>query len=149
MATFEVRVMNLVGDTLTTGDLAITTEMLDTWLTKGAAKIIGLMPPPLWKFFSSEPAAFTPTAGIAIENHKIKNVFRNDGTIDQPSRLIEESLRGRALDSEDINYATVTDPSHYIDYSTTATATLKIIPVSGTAVGKIIPLRNRIIGTES
>lgn len=137
MATFEVRITNKVGEALGSS-LSLTTEMYDEWCTEGASNIIGMMPPQLWKLFASEPAAFAPTTGIAIENHKIKNVFRNDGARDQPSRLIEESLRGRVLDSEDINYATNTDPSHYVDYSTTGTPTLKIIPVSGTAVGKII-----------
>ena len=140
MANFETRVINKISDTLTTGDLTVTTDMLDVWLGEGARYIIGKMPPMLWKYFSKEDAAFAPTTGLAVENHKIINVFRNDGTIDQPARQIPESLRGRALDSSDINYATNTDPEWYIDSSTTATPTLKILPVSATAVGKVIRL---------
>ncbi len=138
LQTFELQLLDLVGEALA-GDLGLDTEFFDDVLTNGARVIIGKMPAPLWRFFGSEPAAFAPTTGIAIENHKIKDVFRNDGTIDQPCRQIPENLRGRALDSDDINYATITDPAYYTDYSTTATPTLKIIPTSATATkGKII-----------
>ncbi|KKK79122.1 hypothetical protein LCGC14_2836690, partial [marine sediment metagenome] len=138
LQTFENQLLDLVGEALA-GDLGLDTEMFDDWLTNGARVIISRMPSPLWRFFGSEPSAFAPTSGIEVENFKIKNVYRNDGTIDQPSRLIEESMRGRALDSDDMNYATITDPAYYIDYDTTGTPTLKIIPVSATStIGKII-----------
>ncbi len=142
MATvFETQVMNKVGEALITGKLAITTAMLDDWLTEGAQVIISKMPAPLWRLFAKEDAAFAPTTGLAVESHKIVDVFRNDGTIDQPCRQIDENMRGRHLDTEDIGYATVTDPNWYVDYSTTATPTLKIIPVSATAtIGKVIRL---------
>jgi hypothetical protein len=38
---------------------------------------------------------------------------RNDGTIDQPCRLIPAWKRGRAADSSDMEYATATDPVYY------------------------------------
>ena len=142
MATvFETRVMDKVGEALITGDLGITTEMLDVWLGEGARYVISKQPSQLWRLFAKEDAAFAPTTGLEVENHKIVGVFRNDGTIDQPARQIDESLRGRVLDSADINYATITDPNWYVDYSTTATPTLKIVPVSATTtIGKVIRL---------
>ena len=138
LQTFELQLLDLVGEALA-GDLGLDTEFFDDILTNGARVIIGKMPAPLWRFFGSEPSAFAPTTGIAVENFKIKDVFRNDGTIDQPCRRIPEFLRGRALDSDEMIYATVTDPVYYMDYSTTGTPTLKIIPTSATATkGKII-----------
>ena len=137
LQTYELRLLDKIGEALS-ADLGLDTEMFDDWLTEGARVIIGKMPAPLWRFFGSEPSAFAPTTGIVVENFKVKDVFRNDGTRDQPCRRIPEFLRGRALDSDEMTYATATDPVYYIDYSTTATPTLKILPVSGTAVGKII-----------
>ncbi len=140
LQTFEIRILDKVGEALA-GNLGLDTEMLDDWTTEAAQVIISKMPAPLWRLFAKEDATFAPTTGLVIESHKIVDVFRYDGTIDQPCRKIPENLRGRALDSEDINYATSTDPNWYVDYSATATPTLKIIPVSATStLGKVIRL---------
>ena len=137
MQTFETQIMNLVGDTLTTGDLAVTATMLDDWTTNGARTIISKMPKPLWSLFAVAGTAFAPTTGTVIESQKIIQAFRSDGTIQQPCRMIPENLKGRATDSSDINYATATDPSAYVDFTASATPTLKILPVSATALGYV------------
>jgi len=137
MQSFKQRVLDKIGDTVTTGDLAVTGTMISDWTNEGAKAIIGKMPKPLWHFFAKGSAAFAPTTGTAIESQKIINVFRSDGTINQPCRMIPETLKGRALDSSEVNYATTTDPAAYVDFSTTATPTLKILPVSATAVGYV------------
>lgn len=136
LQTFELRLLDKVGEALA-GDLGLDTEMLDDWLIEGARYVISKQPPQLWRLFAKEDAAFAPTTGLTVEGHKIVDVFRNDGTIDQSCRQIPENLRGRALDSDDINYATVTDPNWYVDSSTTATPTLKIIPVSVSNIAKV------------
>ena len=137
MQSFKQRVLDKIGDNVTTGDLAVTGTMISDWTNEGAKAIIGKMPKPLWHFFAKGSAAFAPTTGTAIESQKIINVFRSDGTINQPCRMIPETLKGRALDSSEVNYATPTDPAAYVDFSTTATPTLKILPVSATAVGYV------------
>ena len=56
---------------------------------------------------------------------------RNDGTIDQPCRLIPARFKGRASDSDELDYATATDPIYYIESNY-----LNILPSSSSAVGK-------------
>ena len=136
LQTFSLRLLDKIGEALA-GDLGLDAGMFNDWLTEGTRKIISKMPKQLWKFFGKTPAAFAPTTGVVVESQKVIQAFRSDGTIQQPCRIIDEKLKGRATDTSEINYATATDPAAYVDFTTTATPTLKILPVSGTAVGYV------------
>lgn len=139
---FGSRVMDRLADTQTTGDLSVTSTMLKDWLSEGANDIVSRIPQKKLVFFAKEPAAFAPTTGVAVETDKIIDVFRNDGTIDQPCRVIPSRYRGRATDSDDLMYASETDPVWYIDQTTNGTQQLKILPTSASSIGKVVHVQN-------
>jgi len=84
------------------------------WLTDSAKEVINEMSDYLLAFCASEQS-FTSGTPNTLNTGKILNIFRNDGDIKQPCRQIPESNKGRATDSDDMNYATVTDPVYYIE----------------------------------
>ena len=105
MATFSAQVVDLVG--------AFCDETaLDSFVTEGANEVINAMPRAVMERVAEET---TVTDGsTASEGHKILHVLRNDGTIDQPCRLVLASKRGRIQDSSDMEFATTSDPAYYI-----------------------------------
>ena len=105
MATFSAQVVDLVG--------AFSDETaLDSFVTEGANEVINAMPRAVMERVAEET---TVTDGATTsEGHKILHVLRNDGTIDQPCRLVLASKRGRIQDSSDMEFATTSDPAYYI-----------------------------------
>ena len=105
MATFSAQVVDLVG--------AFSDETaLDSFITEGANEVINAMPRAVMERVAEET---TVTDGTTTsEGHKILHVLRNDGTIDQPCRLVLASKRGRIQDSSDMEFATTSDPAYYI-----------------------------------
>ena len=105
MATFSAQVVDLVG--------AFSDETaLDSFITEGANEVISAMPRAVMERVAEET---TVTDGTTTsEGHKILHVLRNDGTIDQPCRLVLASKRGRIQDSSDMEFATTSDPAYYI-----------------------------------
>ena len=95
------------------------------WLTDSAKEVINEMSDYLLAFCASEQS-FTSGTPNTLNTGKILNIFRNDGDIKQPCRQISESNKGRAMDSDDMNYATVTDPVYYIENNT-----IDVLPVGG------------------
>ena len=116
MATFEAQVEGLTSLSID-GSSAPTQTELTQFLSDGAIEIINFMPPALKQFCATEDT-FTSTAvgseAETLDSAQVLSVTRNDGTIDQPCRLIPPSLRGRVSDSDDMNAATTTDPVYYI-----------------------------------
>ena len=107
MATFSAQVVDLVG--------AFSDETaLDSFITEGANEVINAMPRSIMERVAEE-TTFTNT--ISSEGHKILHVLKNDGTIDQPCRLVLASKRGRIQDSSDMEFATSSDPAYYIQDS--------------------------------
>ena len=105
MATFSAQVVDLVG--------AFSDETaLDTFITEGANEVINVMPRPMQERVAEETAVSTGTT--TSEGHKVLHMLRNDGTIDQPCRRIPASQRGRVADSDDMEYATTSDPAYYV-----------------------------------
>ena len=122
MATFQEQVEGLTGLSIGTSP---TTGELTQFLTDGAKEIINQMPKHLLPLCSAEQS-FTSGSPDTLNTGKILNVFRNDGDIKQPCRQIDSSYKGRVLDSDDMDYASVTDPVYYIENNT-----IDVIPVSG------------------
>jgi hypothetical protein len=122
MATFQEQVEGLTGLSIGTSP---TTDELTQFLTDGAKEIINQMPKHLLPLCSSEQS-FTSGSPNTLNTGKILNVFRNDGDIKQPCRQIDSSYKGRVLDSDDMDYASVTDPVYYIENNA-----IDVIPVSG------------------
>ena len=107
MATFSAQVVDLVG--------AFSDETaLDSFITEGANEVINAMPRPIMERVAEE-TTFTNT--VSSEGHKVLHVLKNDGTIDQPCRLVLASKRGRIQDSSDMEFATSSDPAYYIQDS--------------------------------
>ena len=107
MANFDAQVIELVGTTYTTDQPA-----LDQFITEGANEVINAMPRALMERVAEETTVVDGTT--TSEGHKILHVLKNDGTIDQPCRLVLASKRGRIQDSSDMEYATTSDPAYYI-----------------------------------
>jgi hypothetical protein len=125
MATFEAQVEALTGLSID-GSSAPTQTELTQFLTDGAKEIINYLPKHLLPLCSAEET-FTSGTPNTLNTGKILNVFRNDGDIKQPCRQIDSSYKGRVLDSDDMDYASLTDPVYYIENNT-----IDVIPSNGT-----------------
>ena len=106
MANFDAQVVELVGVTYSTDQAA-----LDQFITEGANEVINAMPRSIMERVAKET---TFTNSTSSEGHKILHVLKNDGTIDQPCRLVLASKRGRIQDSSDMEFATSSDPAYYV-----------------------------------
>ena len=105
MATFSAQVVDLVG--------AFSDETaLDSFITEGANEVINAMPRSMQERVAEETAVSTGTT--TSEGHKVLYMLRTDGTIDQPCRRIPARQRGRVADSDDMEYATTSDPAYYV-----------------------------------
>ena len=111
MAAFKTQIEDLIGSV---GDDAA----LVSWLNDGGKELVNIMPSHLLSLCASQ-STFTSTAvgseAETLNTAKILNVFRNDGDIDQPCREIHSSIKGRVLDSSEMQYASITDPVYYIE----------------------------------
>jgi hypothetical protein len=128
----------MVGTVETTvGSGSSDTTAITSWLTDGAKEVINAMPPNLLILCAAEATPFTPQApgsessASVLNTGKVFNVRRNDGTIDQPCRMILSNVKGRASDPHDMDYATATDPVYYLESNN-----LNILPSASSAVGK-------------
>jgi len=107
MANFDAQVIELVGTTYTTDQ-----DALNQFITEGANEVINAMPRAIMERVAKETAVVDGTT--SSEGHKILHVLKNDGTIDQPCRLVLASKRGKIQDSSDMEFATTSDPAYYI-----------------------------------
>ena len=135
MATFQVQIEDMIGVVETTaGSATSDTTALSSFLTDGAKEVINMMNPSMLITCATEQT-FTPKAvgseDETLNTTKIFNVRRNDGTIDQPCRLIMSSMKGRASDSLEMDFASKTDPVYYLENNK-----INILPSSSTGVGK-------------
>jgi len=126
MATFEAQVEGLTSISID-GSSAPTQTELTQFLTDGAKEIINVLPPNLVDLCSSSQS-FTSGTADTLNTGKVLRVFRSDGDIKQPCRKVDAMQKGRFSDSEDMNYATVTDPVYYIENNS-----LDVLPVGGSA----------------
>ena len=135
MATFQVQIEDMIGVVETTaGSGSSDTTALSSFLTDGAKEVINMMPSSMLITCATEQT-FTPKAvgseDETLNTTKIFNVRRNDGTIDQPCRLIMSSMKGRASDPLEMDFASETDPVYYLENNK-----INILPSASTAVGK-------------
>jgi len=126
MATFEAQVEGLTSISID-GSSAPTQTELTQFLTDGAKEIINVLPPNLVDLCAASQS-FTSGTASTLNTGKVLRVFRSDGDIKQPCRKVDAMQKGRFSDSEDMNYATVTDPIYYIENNS-----LDILPVGGSA----------------
>jgi len=113
MATFEAQVEGLTSLSID-GSSAPTQTELTQFLTDGAKEILSVIPKQKKAMYSTSNTLDSGDTTLTIGGSEILGVVRNDGTIDQPCRRIPLSLSGRAQDSEEMIYGTVTDPVWWI-----------------------------------
>jgi len=113
MATFEAQVEGLTSLSID-GNSAPTQTELTQFLTDGAKEILSVIPKQKKAMYSTSNTLDSGDTTLTIGGSEILGVVRNDGTIDQPCRRIPLSLSGRAQDSEEMIYGTVTDPVWWI-----------------------------------
>ena len=113
MATFEAQVEGLTSLSID-GSSAPTQTELTQFLTDGAKEILSVIPKQKRAMYSTSNTLDSGDTTLTIGGSEILGVVRNDGTIDQPCRRIPLSLSGRAQDSEEMIYGTVTDPVWWI-----------------------------------
>jgi len=124
MANFDAQVIELVGVTYSTDQ-----DALNQFITEGANEVINAMPRSIMERVAKE-TAFTDST--SSEGHKILHVLKNDGTIDQPCRLVLANKRGRIQDSSDMEYATSSDPAYYVQGA--------MITLFPTGAGKLVSM---------
>ena len=106
---FDTQIQDLIG---TFSDQTA----MDQFMTDGAKEIISVMPLNLLEQCSDISTLNNSTTTLTNIDTKgrVLNVLRNDGTIDQPCRLVPSFKRGRIQDSSDMETATTTDPAYLI-----------------------------------
>jgi hypothetical protein len=113
MATFEAQVEGLTSLSID-GSSAPTQTELTQFLTDGGKEILSVIPKQKKAMYSTSNTLDSGDTTLTIGGSEILGVVRNDGTIDQPCRRIPLALSGRAQDSEEMVYGTVTDPVWWI-----------------------------------
>ena len=112
-------------------DASTTTETGDTfsvlankWLEDAAKEIINVLPPNLLRFCTSTTSFTSAAVGSEAEilnTGKVLSVFAGN----YEARAIPSTLKHKANDPNDINYATTTDPIFYVENSK-----LNVLPAS-------------------
>ena len=126
MATFEAQVEGLTGLSID-GSSSPTQGELTQFLTDGAKEVMNHFSDRMLQLCSAQQT-FTSGTPNTLNTGNILNVFRNDGTIDQPCRRISASLKGRASDSSEMIFATSSDPVFFIDNNT-----IDVLPASASS----------------
>ena len=122
MATFEAQVEGLTSLSID-GSSAPTQTELTQFLTDGAKEILNILPFNKKVLYTTATSLNSSSVSLTVGGSDIFNVTRDDGTINQPCRLIPANMSGRASDSDDMNAASATDPVYYITNNT-----LSVIP---------------------
>jgi hypothetical protein len=124
MATFEAQVEGLTSLSIDSSS-APNLKELDQFLTDGAKEVINLLPENLLPLCTSS-VGFTSGSASTLNTGKVLHVLRSDGDISQPCRSIPAIYKGKYSDSDDMNYATVTDPVFYVENNT-----IDVLPAGG------------------
>ena len=113
MATFEAQVEALTSLSID-GSSAPTQTELTQFLTDGAKEVLNALPSSKKILFTTSNDLNSSSVNLTLGGSEIYGVTRDDGTINQPCRLIPHQLSGRARDSGDMIAATATDPVYYV-----------------------------------
>jgi len=113
MATFEAQVEGLTSLSID-GSSAPTQTELTQFLTDGAKEVLTALPIDKKMMYSTSNALDNSTTYLTLGGSEVLGVMRDDGTINQPCRMIPSSLSGRAQDSAEMIYGTTSDPVWWI-----------------------------------
>ena len=113
MATFEAEVEALTSLSLD-GSSAPTQTELSQFLTDGAKEVLNTLPRSKQSLFTTSNDLNGSSPNFTVLGSEIFSVTRDDGTINQPCRIVRPELNGRIRDADDMMAATATDPAYYI-----------------------------------
>jgi len=117
MATFEAQVEALTSLSID-GSSAPTQTELTQFLTDGAKEILNSLPRSKQSLFTTSNDLNSSSPSFTVLGSEIFSVTRDDGTINQPCRIVNPALQGRIRDADDMMAATTTDPAYYITNNT-------------------------------
>ena len=117
MATFEAQVEALTSLDID-GSSAPTQTELSQFLTDGAKEILNALPKSKQSLFTTSNDLNSSSPSFTVLGSEIFSVTRDDGTINQPCRIVNPALQGRIRDSDDMMAATTTDPAYYVTNNT-------------------------------
>ena len=117
MATFEAQVEALTSLDID-GSSAPTQTELTQFLTDGAKEILNSLPRSKQSLFTTSNDLNSSSSSFTVLGSEIFSVTRDDGTINQPCRIVNPALQGRIRDSDDMMAATTTDPAYYVTNNT-------------------------------
>ena len=113
MATFEAQVEALTSLDID-GSSAPTQTELSQFLTDGAKEVLNSLPRSKQSLFTTSNDLNGSSPNFTVLGSEIFSVTRDDGTINQPCRIVRPELNGRIRDADDMMAATATDPAYYI-----------------------------------
>ena len=113
MATFEAQVEGLTSLSID-GSSAPTQTELTQFLTDGAKEILTSLPDSKKRLFTTSNELNGSSTNYTVAGSEVFAVTRDDGTINQPCRVVPAELQGRVRDSDDMMAATTTDPVYYV-----------------------------------
>jgi hypothetical protein len=113
MATFEAQVEALTSLSID-GSSAPTQAELSQFLTDGAKEVLNSLPRSKQSLFTTSNDLNGSSPNFTVLGSEIFSVTRDDGTINQPCRIVRPELNGRIRDADDMMAATATDPADYI-----------------------------------
>jgi hypothetical protein len=113
MATFEAQVEALTSLSID-GSSAPTQAELSQFLTDGAKEVLNSLPRSKQSLFTTSNDLNGSSPNFTVLGSEIFSVTRDDGTINQPCRIVRPELNGRIRDADDMMAATATDPAYYI-----------------------------------
>jgi len=113
MATFEAQVESITSIAID-GSSVPTQTQLTQYLTDGAKEILNYLPRSKQSLFTTSNDLNSSSSSLTVLGSEIFSVTRDDGTINQPCRVVSPALQGRIRDADDMMAATTTDPAYYV-----------------------------------
>ena len=113
MATFQAQVEALTSLSIDGSSTPTQTE-LSQFLTDGAKEILNALPRSRQSLFTTSNDLNSSSPNFTVLGSEVFSVTRDDGTINQPCRIVRPELNGRIRDADDMMAATATDPAYYI-----------------------------------
>jgi len=114
MATFEAQVESLASIAIDSSGTTPTQGELTQFLTDGAKEVLNTLPRSKQEMFTTSNDLNSSSTSFTVLGSEIFSVTRDDGTINQPCRVVNPALQGRIRDADDMMAATTTDPAYYV-----------------------------------
>jgi len=111
---FEAQVESLASIAIDSSGTTPTQGELAQFLTDGAKEVLNTLPRSKQEMFTTSNDLNSSSTSFTVLGSEIFSVTRDDGTINQPCRVVNPALQGRIRDADDMMAATTTDPAYYV-----------------------------------